>query len=223
MKRSVILIGAVCMAGLIFAADVHGAFVVELHPDGWAFANFSGSPRYSAYAKASLAVGCTTFGSGFGSTADPPDVYEFSYLLGTDADNVPLAAGTDLGNGNLASGLAGGGTGLYNVYITWPASTNVDPSGCDIVVTSDGADIVLEGLDMNTGGTGAPGANDAWLLIAENVQLTAGNTYTVTQTANSDAYVSLRGHGVMWEAVPEPCTIGLLGLGLVFLRRRRSS
>jgi hypothetical protein len=222
MRRTNVFILVVCIAAVVLAGEVQGAFVVELHPDGLAFSNFSGTPRYSAYAKASNAVGCTDFGSGFGSTADPPDVYTFSYLLGTDADNVPLVAGTDLGNGDLASGLSGGATGLYNVYITFPDSTNVDVSGCDIVITSDGVDIVLEDVDMNTGGTGTPGANDAWLLIAENVLLTAGNTYTVSQTANSDAYVSMRSHGVMWEAVPEPCTLLVLGLGAVLLRRRSS-
>lgn len=209
-----------CLVLMATAASVEAAFIVELHPDGLAYTNFTGTPRYSVYAKASKAVGCTDYGSGFGSTSDPPDIYQFSYTPGIDLDNVLLPSGTDLGNGNLATGLSGGNSGLYNVYITWPASTNVDPSGCDIAVIHDGLDVVLEDVDMNTGGTGTPGGNDAWLLIAGNIHLTAGNTYTVSQTANSDAYVSLRGHGVMWEAVPEPCTLSLLGLGVILLRRR---
>ena len=45
-----------------------------------------------------------------------------SYTPGVDLDNTVLTAGTNLGNGDLATGLTGG-TGLYNVYITWSAAT----------------------------------------------------------------------------------------------------
>jgi len=206
---------------LILAAmtvETHAAYVVEAHSSGLAWSNFSsnGTPGTSV---PSTAYGVTATNSVFGGTVDM-DTYVYSYTPGVDVDNIAIPAGTNLGNGNLATGLTGGGSGLYNVYITWPASTNVTIPGCDIAIISDVVGIVMPNVDMNTGGTGTPGGNDAWLLIAENIQLTAGNTYTVTQTAKTSTYVSMRSHGVMWEAVPEPCTLSLLGLGLLLLRRR---
>jgi len=200
------------------AVEVQAVYMVEAHPSGLANYDFTSNGTLGT-SMPSTAYGTTATNSVFGGNVNP-DTYIYSYTPGTDVDNVTIPAGTDLGNGDLATGLVGGGSGLYNAYITWPTSTNVTVPGCDIVITNDGLNIVLTGVDMNTGGTGNPGGNDAWLLIAENIQLTQGVTYTVTQIANSDTYVSMRSHGVMWEAVPEPCTLSLLGLGFLLLRRR---
>jgi uncharacterized protein YjbI with pentapeptide repeats len=76
--------------------------------------------------------------------------------------------------------------------------------------------IVLSLLNLNNTGTGPDtnpeagggagfvgGANHAWKLLG-TVHLTAGSTYTVTQTSNADSFVSQRAHGVMWELTPEP-------------------
>lgn len=210
-----------CLVVVALAASAEAAFIVEAHSSGLANANFSGTARETGYLSA--AIGLTATGSVFGSTDPEGHSYTYSYTPGVDVDNVTLSAGVDLGNGDLATGLVGGSTGLYNVYITWPSSTNVNASGCRITVTSDGANIVLDPVDMNTGGTGNPGGNDAWLQIASGVSLTSGVTYTVNQLANSTAYVSQRSHGVMWEAVPEPGSICLLGFAVLFLQRRRRS
>ena len=208
-----------CLAAVALAASAEAAFIVEAHSSGLANANYSGAGRETGYLSA--AIGLTAGGSVFGSTDPESHSYTYSYMPGVDADNVPLSAGVDLGNGDLATGLVGGSTGLYNVYITWPSATNVNLSGCRITVTSDGADIVLDPVDMNTGGTGNPGGNDAWLQIASGISLTSGVTYTVDQLANSTAYVSQRSHGVMWEVVPEPATLALMSLGVLCLCRRR--
>ena len=99
------------------ALPVQAAFMVEAHSSGLANANFTsvyGTPNASI---PSAAVATTATHSVYGGPGDEPDIYIYSYTPGTDADNVPLVAGTDLGNGDLATGLTGGGSGLYNVYM----------------------------------------------------------------------------------------------------------
>jgi len=216
------LVFVAMLAALV--APVQAAFLVEAHSSGLANGNFSlGGDTTSVSASIpSVAYGLTATSSVFGGNGSAfGDTYIYSYTPGTDADNLPIPAGTDLGNGDLASGLVGGGDGLYNVYITWPETTNANAAGSKITVTSDGADIVLDPVNNNTGGTGDPGASSAWLLIGADVTLTAGNTYTVSQVANYNSYVSQRSHGVMWEAVPEPFSVSLLGIGALALLRRR--
>ncbi|WP_169852978.1 PEP-CTERM sorting domain-containing protein [Anaerohalosphaera lusitana] len=207
-----------------------GAFIVETHSSGRGNANFNavnGDPHYSS--PTSGAPGLTATHHAWGSYGAFPDIYEFSYTPGTDADNWAVPDYQYFGNGDYTTGKPGGQTGYYNVYITFPSSINVS-SLCDITVTSDGDPVVLTGVNMNTGGTtteGQPwlGANDSWWMIAERVLLTEGQTYTVTQAAQDDSYVSMRSAGVMWEFVetPEPTTIALLGLGSLALRRRRKA
>ncbi|MDM8007741.1 MAG: PEP-CTERM sorting domain-containing protein [Phycisphaerae bacterium] len=222
MKRIVLV--ALCV-GLV-ASLAQAAFIVE--PHGKASANFAVVNGGGAASIPSTAIGCTGTGSTshFGGNNDGTlgNTYIVSYTPGVNADNATIAAGTDLGNGDLASGLAGGGSGLYNVYMTVPASTNVNVIGSTFTTSNDGAAVVIGPLNLNTGGTGTPGATNAWLLIAANVPLTAGNTYTVTQYVAADNYVSQRLGGIMWEAVPEPAAVVLLSLGsLVMICRRRAA
>lgn len=212
------------LAVLAIAAPVQAEFLVEAHSSGLANANFAfgGDTTTASASIPSEAIGLTATNSLYsGDGVNFGDTYVYSYTPGTDADNLTIPVGTDLGNGDLATGLPGGGSGLYNVYITWPASTNVNPAGCSLTITSDGTDIVRDPVDMNDGGTGTPGGNNAWYLIADGIELTQGNTYTVTQVANVNSWVSMRSHGVMWEAVPEPISLSLLGFGALFIHRRR--
>ncbi len=217
MKKAILVSAIVLMA----TAGVQAAFIVEAHSSGLANANFTGTGSPSTK---STAIGCTATNSLFLTSAGSRD-YVYKYTPGVDLDNATLTAGTDLGNGDLASGLVGG-SGFYNVYITWPASTNVNTAGAKLTITNDGTDVVIDMVNMNTGGTGNPGGNNAWLKIAEGVQLTAGTTYTVTQTALAASYVSMRSHGVMWEMVreiPEPASLLLLGAGAMAIRRFRKA
>lgn len=229
---------AIVGVGLVAStATAQAAFIVGAHSSEKGNANFTATGGGASVASA--AVGLTGSNSWFGGNAVDPDrdTYVFSYTPGTDVDNTSFTAGDILGsttgypgNGNVATGITGGESGLYNVYFTAPASTNVSGGGSDFTLTQDGSDIVIEDVDQNNGGTGPDtdpgeafvgGANNAWYLLG-TVELTAGTNYTVTMEANANTFVSQRAHAVMYEMVPEPTSFALAGLaGLGFLRRRR--
>src|SRR5262245_26547931 len=143
LKRTTTLLALAALLRL--AAPAHAAFIVEGHPTGKANAtNFAFVPgagngtAASTSTTPSTAVGLSATGSIFGSNntiAGVVDVYRFSYTPGTNADNTVLAAATSLGNSQavdadgagagvpvyatvpqLATGITGGASGIYNVY-----------------------------------------------------------------------------------------------------------
>jgi hypothetical protein len=216
------------------------------------FSSLPAGTGFSLTATPSTAVGLQGNQSAFGNPANStgPDQYTFRYTPGPDADNTALAALTSLGNSEatdadgsgaglptyanlaqLASGQTGGVSGLYNVYFTTPSSTNVDGLGSRFDITNDASTVSLNPVNLNDTNTGPDevagspytgGANNRWLKIASLVHLTAGTTYTVTQTANAFSFVSQRAAGVMWELVeadpvPEPSTLLLAALSCVGL------
>jgi len=256
---------ALIAGAILYPACGNAAFIVEpdnVAPAGKANDHFASLPAgtgFSLTATVGTAVGLTANQTAFGNPANStgPDQYTFSYTPGVDADNTILAASTSLGNSSatdadgsgaglpvyvtapqLATGLTGGASGLYNVYFTSLDSANVDASGSRFDIASNLPTVSLNPVNLNSGNTGPDevagtpytgGANNRWLLIA-TVPLTAGTTYTVTETANSTAFVSQRAAGVMWEyvgpvVVPEPASImmaaiGILGMGC--FRRRQA-
>ena len=231
---------------VLLAAPAQAAFIVavDLDPiDGPQSLNpnfsFGGDTTAADDSTPSFAVGMPAHSSLFGGNGVTlGDTYVASYTPGVDADNFSPAPGSLLGSTTgfgteTASGIAGGTSGIYKVYVTVPASGNVNPAGSNFTVSGDGVPVQVNSVNLNDGGTGADldagpafvgGANNAWYLLGE-VKLTAGNTYTVSQDANANTFVSQRLAGVMWEKqIPEPSSLIVLGIGSVLgvtIRRRK--
>ncbi len=244
---------ATALAGLLVASlavTANAAFMVEVDTDGTTVGNtrtpspnfsFGGDTTTASASITSFAIGTTGGNSIFGGDGVAlPDTYVFSYTPGTNVDNTPFAAGTVLGSttgfpgeGNKSSGVAGGASGMYNVYFTAPESTNVSATSI-FTLTQNGAPIVIGPVNINNTGTGPDtdpgpafvgGANNSWHLLG-TVSLVAGNTYKVTQETTANTFVSQRAYAVMWEPVaevPEPSTFVLAGLAFVGLLARRRS
>jgi hypothetical protein len=226
---------AVASFGLIGSA--RAAFIVQVDTDGVnntptaagtlnshvTFGN--GMTGGFSWSTAATAAGLQPGNSIFGGNAATADQYIYSYKPGTDADNATFTAGQNLGNGNAATGIIGGATGTYNVYACWPSSANISDNGATPTsyVASGDLGSATAGLNQDEDTNGAL-VGGVWALIG-TVQLTAGNTYTVTQTAPNSSFVSQRAVAVMWEAAtvaPEPASLSLLALGgLSMVRRRR--
>ena len=242
---------ALCLFA-IGLSTARAAFIVEAHSSGKANAtNFAIIPGAGNATGASASVPSTALGlagtnsifSTNNTVAGVVDTYQFSYTPGPNADNTVFAPQTVLGDTRIdppgnpagvsaepqnATGLVGGSSGTYRVYITWPGSGNVNIAGSNITITNDGAPIILNPVDQNSTAANGPtpsgvGGANKWLLIG-TVPLTANNTYSVTMASNADSFVSQRAHGVMWERIPEPSTFVLAGLvcmGMLGARRHR--
>ncbi|MEW4571339.1 PEP-CTERM sorting domain-containing protein [Tautonia sp. JC769] len=208
-----------------------GAFLIEIDTDGADDGPITYNPNFSfggdtttaSTSILSTAVGLSGADSIFGGDGvNEPDTYEYSYTLGVDADNLALAAGTDLGDGNVATGITGGKTGVYNVYATWPFTTNVSGGLVTFTLTGGGGTLFSTQIDQNNQG-------NAWVLLG-SASLQSGVSYTLSQVAGSNTFVSMRAAGVLFEAVsviPEPSSLALVlvgGVGIsVFCRRARRS
>lgn len=190
--------------------------------------SFGGDTTTASDSVSSIAVGVDMFGSLFGGDGSAVDTYVYTYDVAALGDNLPLAAGTALNDdGGFASGIAAGASETYNVYATWPITNNV--SGGDTTYTLEddmGGTLFTFSLDQNTingfvDPNGATFAGGEWVLLG-TADLDGSKTYTLTQESGAATFVSMRAAGVLFDVVPEPCSLALLGLcGMALLPLRR--
>lgn len=208
-------------AAFIFEIDTDGADdgVLTFNPNF----SFGGDTTTASQSATSSAFGTSGGDSIFGGDGSAlPDTYLYSYTPDSEPDNLVIPMGQDLGDGNLASGLGGGGGGLYSVYATWPFTSNVSGGLTTYNVTTAGDGFSVS-IDQNGGG---PGLGNVWVQLGD-INYSAG-AIAVEQTAGSNAFVSMRAYGLLFEPVgapiPEPSSAFLLLLGavpLVLVRHRR--
>ncbi len=216
----------VMVVGATILADrARGAYLISIDTDGSAsgtaitynagFAFGGDTTSASVSSTPSSAFGMPSANSIFGGNgATFPDTYVFTYNPASQVDNLAIPSGTDLGGGNLATGISGGGPGVYAVYATWPVSGNVSGGNPSFTVSTAGDTFQTAAFSqIDTG--------NEWFLLG-TIDYTSG-PITVTQEAGSNTFVSMRSSGVLFEAVPEPSASFLLGVtlfGLVLSRRR---
>lgn len=216
MKR---MIWGVTFGAAAALASVSGAgFIIEIDTDGLDNSvlvynpnfSFGGDTTTASQSASASVVGGTGGDSLFGGNGvQLGDTYVYTYSPDSQADNLVLAPGTDLGEGNTATGAVGGGPGTYRVYASWPFTNNV--SGGDVTYElSTLGDFVSQAVDQNDRG-------DAWVLIGE-IEYTSG-PITVRQIAGSNTFISMRAYGVLFEKVASgPLCADVTGDGNVDLK-----
>lgn len=223
----------VTLAGILAAATAQAAFMVEIDTDGLddgtltynSNFDFGGDTTTASQSAAATTVGLTGGDSIFGGDGiNDPDTYVYYYTPGDDGDNLALAAGTALNNdGDFASGLPAGVTGTYDIYATWPITSNVS-GGPTRYTLSDGVSTLFTvDVDQNTIQDGeGDGAGNEWIYLGTGL-LETGKRYSLTQEAiGGNTFVSMRASGVLFERIPEPSSVLLLTLaGLGLIRRGR--
>jgi hypothetical protein len=219
------LLSAAAIAAIASAGVARAAYMIEVDTDGLdngvlvfnTFFAFGGDTSSASQSVAGAAFGMTGGDSIFGGngTAEP-DTYLYFYSPAIQGDNLAIAPGTDLGNGSFSGGLTAGGSGLYNVYASWPTSTNVSGGLTTYTLEDgDGNSIFSTQVDQLTNG-------NIWVLLG-TADLDAATRYVVRQTAGTNTFVSMRASGVLFDPViPEPAALGLISLASVAALRRRA-
>lgn len=187
----------------LLTSPVQAAFLFEIDTDGLDDGSFTQNPRFSfggdtttaSTSAASLAYGVTGADSIFGGDGiEEPDTYVYRYAPDSEADNLIIPAGTDLGEGNLATGETGGGTGLYNVYATWPYTENVSGGDTEFAVSTAGDSFTIQ-VDQN-------GKGNNWIYLGQ-IDYSSGDITVEQYPTVQNSFISQRAYGLLFEAVDD--------------------
>lgn len=226
-KRSLLVALSI---GLLFATTTQAAWLMQVDIDGADDGPITFNPNLSfgnggttaSTSSHSSAVGLADGDSIFGGDGNPADQYIITYDPDVDGDNLALAAGTALNAaGDVATGVTAGNSGLYNVYATWPFTTNTTGGGSQFILTDDMANQVFSVvINQNDDGNGN-GTGNEWIFLGSG-NIDASKTYTLTQTTLDSSFVSQRLEGILFDAVPEPTTMALAAVcGVCMMFRRK--
>lgn len=220
-------------AALLLTTSAQAAFVIEVDIDGadngiLTFSpnfGFGGDTSTASQSAPSAAVGLTGGDSIFGGDGTiQVDTYVYTYDIDVDGDNLNLAGTALNDDGDVGSALPAGLTGQYDVYATWPLTSNVSGGPTQYTLAEGGNEIFSVLIDQNTAqGSAENGAGNEWVYLGSGL-LDAGKTYVLTQQATGgNTFVSMRAAGVLFDRVrvPEPASMSLLGISALGLLRRR--
>lgn len=216
----------VVVAAGMLAPMASAAYLFEIDTDGQddgvltfnSNFSFGGDTTTASQSAAAQLVGATGGDSIFGGNGSlMPDTYLYTYNPGVDGDNLALAEGTDLGGGNFSTGIAAGGAGRYRVYAGWPVTSNVSGGLVTYDVTTAGDSFSVM-IDQNTPNA-VPNTAADWVLLGE-IDFTSGSI-DVAQMSGNNTFVSMRAYGLLFEPVPAPSGLAVIGVAGLFGARRR--